>query len=87
MPEGNNNAVPSNRLLINVDELSSLLSMSPRTIWRKLSAGQMIQPVRIGGSTRWRLDEVQAWVEAGCPHSEPSQNASGGTDRWRPSAN
>jgi excisionase family DNA binding protein len=54
-------------LLITVDELSEILGISPRSIWRQLSSGQMIKPIRIGGSVRWRLTEVEEWVAAGCP--------------------
>lgn len=53
--------------LITTEELAEILGMSKRTIWRLLSAGQIPQPVRIGRSTRWRRDEVQRWIDSGCP--------------------
>jgi len=61
--------------LITVRELSGLLGMSKRTIWRLLSAGQVPQPVRIGRSTRWRLDEVRRWIDSGCPTANNSTNS------------
>lgn len=54
-------------LLISVDELAMILKISPRTVWRLLSAGKMIEPVRIGGAVRWRFAEVKNWIEQGCP--------------------
>lgn len=60
-------AAISNSKLISVQELSSMLGMSKRTVWRLLSAGQVPQPVRIGRNTRWRLDQVCQWIDSGCP--------------------
>jgi predicted DNA-binding transcriptional regulator AlpA len=31
------------------------------------AAGRLPAPVRIGGSVRWRLDEIRAWLDAGAP--------------------
>jgi excisionase family DNA binding protein len=56
--------------LISAEELSAMLGMSKRTVWRLLSAGQIPQPVRIGRSTRWRLDEVRRWIDLGCPGAD-----------------
>lgn len=53
--------------LIAADELAKMLDVSTRTVWRLLSTGKMVQPVRIGGSVRWRLDEVKEWINNGCP--------------------
>jgi excisionase family DNA binding protein len=54
-------------LLITATELAALLQVSTRTLWRLHSAGQIPEPVRFGGSTRWRFDEVQNWISEGCP--------------------
>ena len=54
-------------LLVSAPELAKLLQVSTRTLWRLQSAGQIPPPVRLGGSTRWRLDEVRRWIERGCP--------------------
>ena len=45
--------------LISAAELADLLQVSTRTLWRLRSAGKLIKPIKLGGSTRWRLDEVQ----------------------------
>jgi len=56
--------------LINASKLAEILGISQRTIWRLISKGQLIQPVRIGTSVRWRLDQVNQWIEQGCPTPE-----------------
>jgi predicted DNA-binding transcriptional regulator AlpA len=53
--------------LINAEQLAQILSISQRTLWRLLSAKKLIPPIRIGGNTRWRLNEVHQWIDAGCP--------------------
>jgi excisionase family DNA binding protein len=53
--------------LIAADQLADMLDVSTRTVWRLLSAGRLIQPIRIGGSVRWRLNEVREWIAKGCP--------------------
>lgn len=54
-------------LLINAEQFARMLNISPRTLWRLLSAHKVIPPLRIGGSTRWRMDDVRRWIDAGCP--------------------
>jgi excisionase family DNA binding protein len=53
--------------LISIDELAQLLDLSTRSVWRLRSAGQLPEPVRLGGAVRWRLDEVKQWIADGCP--------------------
>jgi predicted DNA-binding transcriptional regulator AlpA len=47
--------------------LSRLLSRSVASLQRDDAAGRLPAAVRIGGSKRWRVAEIAAWVEAGCP--------------------
>ncbi len=66
---------PPGPRLIAVEELATILSTSERTVWRLLSAGRLVRPVRLGGrSVRWRLDEVSRWIEAGCPVVNDGEN-------------
>lgn len=53
--------------LISAEDLASRLSISQRTLWRLLERGQLPHPLRLGGSVRWRADELRQWIEAGCP--------------------
>lgn len=59
--------------LITATELATMLSIGERTLWRLLAQGKLIEPVRIGGATRWRVDLVELWIEAGCPPPEPAR--------------
>ncbi|MGD9857437.1 MAG: helix-turn-helix transcriptional regulator [Planctomycetaceae bacterium] len=56
----------SEPLLISAEQLAEMLQVSTRTLWRLLTHDELVRPVRIGGSTRWRLDEVRQWIEGGC---------------------
>ncbi|MBL8812118.1 MAG: helix-turn-helix domain-containing protein [Planctomycetaceae bacterium] len=54
-------------LLIDAVTAATLCGRSLRT-WRSWNAtGRIPESVRIGRSILWRLDEIHAWVEAGCP--------------------
>lgn len=56
--------------LISAREAAGLCGRSERS-WRTWDAAGLIpQPVRIGRSTLWRRDELQAWIKAGCPRRE-----------------
>ena len=61
-------------MLISAEELANLLSVSKRHVWRLLSRGDLIEPIKIGSTTRWPLDAVREWITTGCPrptaHSE-----------------
>lgn len=54
-------------LLVSVRTVAKLLQVSTRTVWRMLSAGELIKPRRIGNIVRWHLDELKAWIANGCP--------------------
>lgn len=54
-------------LVLSADQLAELLNISERTLWRLLSAGKLLKPVRFGGNTRWRYAEVMRWLDEGCP--------------------
>ena len=44
-------------------ELARLIGTSRSSIWRYVSMGLVPPPIRIGGSSRWRSDEVMAFIE------------------------
>ncbi len=53
--------------LVNARELAKLLSVSERTLYRLKSTGELPPPILLGGSVRWRLDEIRQWISKGCP--------------------
>ena len=54
-------------MLLKTTDVAERLSVSPRTVARLASSGQIPAPVKIGGSVRWRATDIQAWIELGCP--------------------
>lgn len=57
----------SHPLLVDIKELARQLSRSVASIQRDDDAGRIPSPIMIGGSKRWRLNEIRAWVRSGCP--------------------
>jgi predicted DNA-binding transcriptional regulator AlpA len=53
--------------LLTAKQLGRLLGLSERTIRRHDAAGLVPRPLSIGGAVRWRADEIDAWIKAGCP--------------------
>ena len=54
-------------LLVTARTAAAMCGISLRT-WRTWdAAGRIPQPIRIGRVTRWRVDELRAWVAGGCP--------------------
>jgi len=57
----------SNATLVNANELARMLSVSVRHIWRLKASGKLPKPVWIGGCVRWRVDDINLFIEMGCP--------------------
>jgi predicted DNA-binding transcriptional regulator AlpA len=57
-------------VLVNLPTVESLLGVSTSTVWR-LSRKGLLTPIRIGGSTRWRIGEIRAFAAKG-PDSDKS---------------
>jgi predicted DNA-binding transcriptional regulator AlpA len=43
-----------------------MVSISTRTLWRLVSTKRFPEPLHVGGSTRWRLADVERWIDEGC---------------------
>ncbi len=39
-----------------------MLPFKAATVWRKVRMGDFPAPVRIGGVTAWRAEEVETWI-------------------------
>lgn len=59
--------VPESAALWTAKQVAAWLQISQRTLWRMRSAGQLPDPLRVGGTVRWRKDALDAWLAAGCP--------------------
>jgi excisionase family DNA binding protein len=54
-------------LLIDVQAVAQLLGCSPRHVYRLADRGGMPAPVHIGALVRWRRQDLDTWLAAGCP--------------------
>jgi excisionase family DNA binding protein len=53
--------------LITGREISEKLHVNLATVYRLISSGRMPRPIKLGGATRWRSVEIDAWISRGCP--------------------
>jgi predicted DNA-binding transcriptional regulator AlpA len=53
--------------LIDTKEASGITRVSIRTLRRLADAGDCPPPIRVGRCLRWRLGDLVAWIDAGCP--------------------
>ena len=52
-----------NERLIDINDLSKVLKINPKTIRNKLSNGTWpIKPMRVGKLLRWRISDVEAFL-------------------------
>lgn len=52
------------KLLVKVDEAAAMLGCGRSTFWARVRAGRYPAPVKDGGSTRWKLADLQQHVQA-----------------------
>lgn len=55
---------PSVPRMINVREVATILGVSTRSVWRLVARGELTKPIRIGRSARWRIRDIEAWIDA-----------------------
>ncbi len=60
----------STPVLLTVKEVAEMLGLSERTVYRLADVGNMPRPVKIGAAVRWRRNELDQWIEEGCPASQ-----------------
>jgi predicted DNA-binding transcriptional regulator AlpA len=51
------------KLLVTAAEAAALLSMGKSTFWREVAKGNLPDPVKMGGLTRWRVADLLRCVE------------------------
>lgn len=69
---------PNVRLLLDVEEVSSLLHCSTRHVYRLVDDGKMPKPVKLGSLVRWNRVAIDNWIIDGC---KPVRLAKGGRRR------
>ena len=50
-------------ILLTDRQSAALFSISRPTFWRRVGDGTLPRPIKIGGATRWRRDELLAAIE------------------------
>ncbi len=70
LPSGAQDLAAVAPLLVGVETVAAMISVSTRTVWRLVSAGKLLPPVRIGGAARWNCQRLKQWIEQGCPPVE-----------------
>jgi len=60
-------------LFVSAKELSLMLGISVRQIWRLRATGQLPKPIYLGSSVKWKINEIAEWVESNCPDLETWQ--------------
>ena len=68
-------------LLVGADVAGPMCGRSEASWWRDHAAKRVPAPIKLGGRTLWRVQELRGWVEAGCPDRrtwEALQQASNG---------
>lgn len=57
-----NGALPP--ALLAAPDATRFLGISNATLWRKVKAGDLPRPIKIGRCTRWRRADLEAWITA-----------------------
>lgn len=58
---------PEPPALLPAEGVAVLLSVGRAHVWKLLASGRLPEPLKLGRATRWRRDELLAWIEAGAP--------------------
>jgi excisionase family DNA binding protein len=57
---------PAAAQLLSVRAVAALLGCSTRHVYRLADRGALPPPVRLGALIRWRRQDLDAWLAAGC---------------------
>ncbi|HEC58758.1 hypothetical protein LCGC14_2674970 [marine sediment metagenome] len=51
----------TNSRYLSVDSVAKRFEVSKATIWRWTQCQQLPKPVKLNGSTRWKLSDIEGW--------------------------
>ena len=63
--------------LITAGEFGEMLRVNRSTIWSWHNSGKIPRPIRVGGATRWKIQEIQDWISQNCPPREKWEQSLG----------
>jgi predicted DNA-binding transcriptional regulator AlpA len=69
---------PREPFAVDATEAARLCGVSRAHWWKLDSSGRCPAPIRLGRRCLWRVDELRAWMAAGCPPRDRWK-----TERWR----
>ena len=49
--------------LLPISEVCQMLGRGRSSVYRAIQSGEFVRPVRVGGSARWPLSEVQSHIK------------------------
>ena len=67
------NTTETSPLLLSIKSLAHKLGVCERTIRTMRSVGEIPEPLKVRGRVLWKFEEIQAWVNAGCPRCRDGQ--------------
>ncbi len=67
MKDGEHNA---DSWLLTAEQAWILCNLSKSAWYKARARGRIPDPVKIGGALRWRREELERWIESGCPTKE-----------------
>ena len=66
MNQGIESPAPA-RKLMTCEEVAEFLGCTQRSVYRLSDSGQLPQPLKVGGLSRWSREVIDEWISAGCP--------------------
>lgn len=60
---------------LNTRGVALKLACSERQVRRLVAAGEIPDPIRLGGNVRWTQRQIAEWVASGCPKRPQAVNA------------
>lgn len=56
--------------LLTAKDAAKICRLSKRSWFRLSATGRIPKPVKIGGSVRWRLSDIELWLSMNCPNRQ-----------------
>lgn len=66
-------------IMILAGDVARMCRISRAMLYKLHAAGKMPRGVKLGNLTRWRKQEILAWIKAGCPSREKWESMDGKT--------
>lgn len=61
--------------LITIQAVQDQIGLKKSSIYKRIQEGTFPPPIKIGRSSRWATDDVEAWIESVCSHNAPNPHS------------